>query len=61
MRNLEELKAREDKGVAAIEPLSETSKWAAFITLTREFGLRITQVDMGHEMIKAFNRETESR
>ena len=60
--DLEALRERDDKGVAAVRDLRESEKWAALETLIRDLKLRpLTQVNVVEEKVRAFRRETETR
>ena len=55
--DLTKLREAEDKGVNAVKDLPDSAKWAALETLTYNLNLRITQVDMAAEKLKAFRKE----
>jgi hypothetical protein len=56
--DLAALKVCEDKALAAIDALSTAEKWAALAILVAALGVRLTQVNLTDEKVKAFNRET---
>lgn len=57
--NLELLREREDKGAGAVRELRPCEKWAALEVLAFDLGLRITQVNIVDEKVKAFKKELQ--
>jgi hypothetical protein len=55
--DLDLLREREDKGVAAVRDLKPSEQWAALQMLIFALNLRLTQVDIAAEKLRAFKRE----
>jgi hypothetical protein len=56
--DLDLLREREDKGVSAVRDLRPSEQWAALQMLIFALNLRLTQVDIAAEKVKAFKRES---
>jgi hypothetical protein len=59
--DLAALREAEDRGARAVRDLPVTAKWAALEVLIAELHLRITQVDIPAEKVKAFKKENDQR